>query len=148
MFTHTWFFLEIRVIIKIESHPCYPIICFIHIEIMGQHEWDSFFMITLISRKKSGVRKHLLQCISLCIRWKLVLLRKIGHNFAFLLKGQLIAKYIFGAFKFFQKKNKNKSYRGIIVVKLIFFVLFLEELMIPKSPFEINWPLISLYFFC
>ena len=29
----------------------------------------------------------------------------------------------------------------IIVVKLNFFVHFLEELRIPKSPFEINWPL-------
>ena len=45
----------------------------------------------------------------------------------------------------FQKTNKNKS--TIIVVKSNFFVRFLgprflEELRIPKSPFEINWPLV------
>ena len=44
-----------------------------------------------------------------------------------------------------QKTNKNKS--AIIVVKSNFFVRFLgprflEELRIPKSPFEINWPLV------
>jgi hypothetical protein len=41
----------------------------------------------------------------------------------------------------FKKTNENKSTCGIIVGKLIFFVRFLEELRIPKSPFEINWPL-------
>ena len=40
------------------------------------------------------------------------------------------------------KKNENKSTSGIIVVKLNCFVCFLEELKIPKSPFEINWPLV------
>ena len=56
-------------------------------------------------------------------------------------KGQLISKLIFGVFKFFQKTNENKSTWGIIVVKSNFFVRFLEELRILKSPFEINWPL-------
>ena len=55
-------------------------------------------------------------------------------------KGQLILKLLFCVFKFFQKTNKNKSTWGIIVVKLNFFVRFLEELRIIKSPFEINWP--------
>jgi hypothetical protein len=40
------------------------------------------------------------------------------------------------------KKPENKSTCGIIVVKLNFFVHFLGELRIPKSPFEINSPLI------
>ena len=56
-------------------------------------------------------------------------------------KGQLISKSLFGFFKFFQEMNENKSTWGIIVVKSIFFVRFLEELRIPKSPFENNWPL-------
>ena len=56
-------------------------------------------------------------------------------------KGQLISKCLFGVFKFFQKTNENKSTWGIIVVKLDFFICFLEELRIPKSLFEINWPL-------
>ena len=47
----------------------------------------------------------------------------------------------FDIFDFFQKKNKNKSTWGIIVVQLNLFVRFLEELRIPKSSFEINWPL-------
>ena len=58
-------------------------------------------------------------------------------------KGQLILKCRFCVFKFFQKTNKNKLNWGIIVVKLNFFVCFLEELRIPKSPFEINWPLVQ-----
>ena len=56
-------------------------------------------------------------------------------------KGQLISKCLFGVFNFFQKTNKNKSTWGIKVVKSNYFVRFLEELRIPKSPFEINWPL-------
>ena len=35
-------------------------------------------------------------------------------------------------------KNENKSTLGIIVVKSNFFVPFLGELRIPKSPSEIN----------
>ena len=58
-------------------------------------------------------------------------------------KGHLISKCLFGVFKFFQKTNKNKSTWGIIVAKSNFFICFLEELRIPKSPFEINWPLAS-----
>ena len=57
-------------------------------------------------------------------------------------KGQLISKSIFGVFKFFQKMNENKSTWGIIVVKSTSFAWFLEEVRIPKSPFEINWPLV------
>ena len=41
------------------------------------------------------------------------------------IKGQLISKCLFGVLKFFQKH-------------------FLEELRIPKSPFEITWPLVGL----
>ena len=56
-------------------------------------------------------------------------------------KGQLISKCLFGVFNFSQKTNENKSTWGIIVVKLNIFIRFLGELRIPKSPFEINWPL-------
>ena len=56
-------------------------------------------------------------------------------------KGQLISKYLFGVFKFFQKMNKNKLTWGIIALKLNFFRSFLEDLRITKSPLEINWPL-------
>ena len=45
--------------------------------------------------------------------------------------GQLILKFLCGVFKFFKKTYENKSN---------FYVRFLEELRIPKSPFEINWP--------
>ena len=48
-------------------------------------------------------------------------------------KGQLISKCLFGVFKFFHKTNENKSPGGIMVV-----FVFLEELRIQKSPFEIN----------
>ena len=56
-------------------------------------------------------------------------------------KGHLISKCQFGVFNFSQKMNENKSTWGIIVLKSIFFVRILGELKIPKSPFEINWPL-------
>ena len=57
------------------------------------------------------------------------------------IKGQLISKFLLGVFNFSQKMNESKSTWGIIEVKSIFFVQFLGELRIPKSPFEINWPL-------
>ena len=57
-------------------------------------------------------------------------------------KGHFDSKCLFSILKIFQKTNENKSTWGIIVVKLKFFVRFLEELRIPKSPFEINWPLV------
>ena len=41
--------------------------------------------------------------------------------------------------QFFQKTNENSSTWG-----WIFLFVFLEELRIPKSPFEINWPLIEI----
>ena len=50
--------------------------------------------------------------------------------------------------QFFKKPNKNNSTWGIIVVRLIFFVHFLEELRIPKSPFEINWALTDVFKIC
>ena len=53
-------------------------------------------------------------------------------------KGQLISKWFFGVVYFLQKTNKNKSTRGIIVVKSNFLVHFLGDLRITKSPFEIN----------
>ena len=59
-------------------------------------------------------------------------------------KGQLISKCLFGVIKFFQTMNENKWTWGVIVVKLNFFIHFLEELRIAKSPFEINWPLVVL----
>ena len=43
-----------------------------------------------------------------------------------------------------KKMNENESTWGIIIRKSNFFVRFLEELRIPKSPFEINWPLAPL----
>ena len=53
-------------------------------------------------------------------------------------KGQLISKCLFGIFNSPKKTNENNSTSGIIVVKSNFFVRFLGELRIPKSPFEIN----------
>ena len=45
------------------------------------------------------------------------------------------SKCLFGVFNFSQKTNENKSTWGIIVLKSNFFVRFLGELRIPKSPF-------------
>ena len=42
-------------------------------------------------------------------------------------KGQLISKCLFAVFNCFQKMNVNKSTLGIIIVKSICFVRFLEE---------------------
>ena len=47
-----------------------------------------------------------------------------------------------------QKTNKNNSTWGTIVVMLNFFILFLEELKIPKRHFEINWPLALGFYIC
>ena len=65
-------------------------------------------------------------CKNAKIVWQPLL---IGYVFAHT-KGQLISKCLFGVFKFFQKTNENKLTWGIIVVKLDFFVCFLEELRI------------------
>ena len=59
---------------------------------------------------------------------------------------KLILKFLFGVIKLFQKIKENKSTWGIIVVKLIFFH-FWEELRIPKSHFETNWPLVAWKFY-
>ena len=55
--------------------------------------------------------------------------------------GQLISKCLFGAFNFSQNTNENKSTWGIIVIKSNISFVFMGELRIPKSPFEISWPL-------
>ena len=49
-------------------------------------------------------------------------IREIQTSFT---KGQLISKCLFGVFSFSQKTKENKSTRGIIILKLIFFVRFL-----------------------
>ena len=54
------------------------------------------------------------------------------------ISGQLISKCL----QFSQKTNENNSTWDIIVVGSNFFVSFLEEIRIPKSPFEIYRPLI------
>ena len=67
---------------------------------------------------------------------------------AYTFKGQLISKCLFGVLNFFQNTNENKSTWVIMIVKSNFFIHFLEELRIPTSPYEINWPLlIQKYFF-
>jgi hypothetical protein len=48
----------------------------------------------------------------------------------------------FWCLQFFQKTNENNSTWGTIVVRLNFFVWFLEELKTPKRHFEINWPFV------
>ena len=56
-------------------------------------------------------------------------------------KGQLILKFLFGVFNFFQKMNKHKSSWGIIVVKLNLFVRLLEETSAWKYYFNFAWTL-------
>ena len=75
-----------------------------------------------------------------CFSWKFIKLRTLSSCSA-KSKGQLISKCLFDCFKFFQKNNENKSNWGITVVKTNFLCSFYEKLRIPKSPFEINWPL-------
>ena len=58
--------------------------------------------------------------------------------FTFTAEGQIISKCLFDLFNFSVKTNKTKSTWGIIVSSK---VRFLGELRIPKSTFEINWPL-------
>ena len=63
--------------------------------------------------------------------WSLMLFKKNGTPITLkdsivVSKGQLFSKCLFGVFNFLQKTNENKSTWGIIVVKLNFFVLFLE----------------------
>ena len=62
------------------------------------------------------------------------------------IKGQLISKCLFGVFNFSQKTNKNKSTWGITVFKSNFFVRFLGELRLAKSPFEIISPLANQFY--
>ena len=58
-------------------------------------------------------------------------------------KGQSISKGIFGVFNSSKKKEpKNFNFCPRLLRQKI-FLLFLEELKKPKSPFEINWPLES-----
>ena len=52
----------------------------------------------------------------------------------------------FWCLQFFQKMDENNSTWGIIVVRSNCFVCCLEELRIPRSPFEINWPLWQMYY--
>ena len=66
-----------------------------------------------------------------------ILFKTIFNNYLVDSKGRSISKRLFDVFKFFLRKNKNKSTRGIIVAKSNFLRIF-EELRIPKSPFEIN----------
>ena len=75
------------------------------------------------------------------LNWAAKTVQVAGFPIVITAKGQLISKCLFGVFNFSQKMNENKSTWGIIAVKSNFFVHFLGELRIPKSPFEINWPL-------
>ena len=60
----------------------------------------------------------------------------------FVIQFQTLISWIPHHFMIFKKKNVNKLTWGIIVAKSNFFVRFLEESRIPKSPFDINWPLV------
>ena len=99
---------------------------------------DKPFLLTMVSYLKDELKWPLFYNV----RCNFMLHRSVG-----MFTGELITKCLFDVFKFFQKTNENKSTWGILVVKLNFFVPFLEELRIPKSPFEINWPLM-LYKMC
>ena len=60
-------------------------------------------------------------------------------NGIFLTKGQSISKCLLGDFNSPNYiTNKNNLTSGTIVVKFNFFVIYLGELRISKSPFEIN----------
>ena len=63
----------------------------------------------------------------------------MGIPFLVPAKGQLISKCLFGVYNFSPKNERKQD----LVVKSNFFVRFLGELRIPKSSFEINWPLVK-----
>ena len=52
-----------------------------------------------------------------------------------LYKGQLISECLFGVLNFSQKMNENKSTRGILVVKSIFFFCFFARIEDIKKSF-------------
>ena len=97
---------------------------------------DKPFLLTMVSYLKDELKWPLFYNV----RCNFMLHRSVG-----MFTGELITKCLFDVFKFFQKTNENKSTWGILVVKLNFFVPFLEELRIPKSPFEIHWLLAKYY---
>ena len=57
-------------------------------------------------------------------------------------KGQLISKVLFGVFDSSKKWTKKFDLTSEVSTMIpVVFVCFLEELITPKSPFEIKWPL-------
>ena len=60
-----------------------------------------------------------------------------------LFKGQIISKYLYGVFNFFQKRTKTSR----ILVKTNSFIRFLEESSAWQFAFKINWPLVEITFF-
>ena len=56
----------------------------------------------------------------------------------------MISKNVFWVSSILSKMNESNSTWGNIVVWLILFLGFLEELKIPKRHFEITWLLVSL----
>jgi hypothetical protein len=86
--------------------------------------------------------------ISCWVLSKILLPNMPPRPFRFPSKGQLISKWLFGVFKFFQKTNENKSIWGIIVVKLNLFICFWKryhEKII--STLSHVWPLVSKFNF-
>ena len=59
----------------------------------------------------------------------------------FLTKGRLISKWVFGVFNSSRMERKQVNLRNHGTVGWFFWFIFLEELRILTSPFEINWPL-------
>ena len=52
-------------------------------------------------------------------------------------KGQLILTRFFGVFNFFQKTNKNKSTRGIVVLKSNWFICFFGRIVGLKKTLQL-----------
>ena len=57
-------------------------------------------------------------------------------------KGQLISKGLVGILNSSKKRTKKFDLQYYDTSGQLVFILFLEELKTPKSPFKINWPLI------
>ena len=105
-------------------------------------QWNHFYTrCPIAGQVEFPLTKIIGSCITLRSFWQFY------WCFLLIFKGQLISKCIFVCTQFFQKLNENKLNWGIIIVKLNFFVRFLEELRIPKKLlkltdlYTVNWKL-------
>ena len=82
---------------------------------------------------------HYAQCGKIPVFWNCICPSLFRQGFI----GQLISKWLFGVFNFFQKMSVKKSTWGITVLNLNSFIHFFEETLAWKNHFDFVWPLIG-----